>query len=371
MWRESRGVRGTLGARAARMANYNPNGRNAGSSDDYRSSWRSQDERGRWRDRDDEDRYASERRSLRGSYDDDRDEGYRSVERYGQGQSGTMGGRYGEDRSSGMQGRNQNYGAGYEDRPYGGMGLDDRFAGRGGASWSGGREGYGRQEEGLGQRGYGGGEYRSSGPSGYDGRPHQGYGYATEQPASRGNERGTSDDTYGRYGRSGEGWGPQGPAAGYTGGYSTAPGGRQGQPGREGGGEHTRYGVPGGQPGGGTWGYGGEQRGMYRGKGPVGYQRSDERIRENVCEALTDDEHVDASHIEVTVKNGDVTLAGTVSERRMKRLAEDVVERVSGVKDVQNQLRVVSDTQRPGNPGSTSGVSKSETEGQGDKRGRS
>ena len=78
----------------------------------------------------------------------------------------------------------------------------------------------------------------------------------------------------------------------------------------------------------------------FRGRGPKGYQRSDERIREDVCERLTDDDYVDASDIEVTVAGGTVTLAGTVDDRSAKRRAEDVVESVTGVKDVLNQLRV-------------------------------
>jgi osmotically-inducible protein OsmY len=80
----------------------------------------------------------------------------------------------------------------------------------------------------------------------------------------------------------------------------------------------------------------------HRGKGPAGYTRSDERIRENVCEALADDDRVDASNIEVTVKNGEVILTGTVDDRQSKRMAEECVENLSGVKDVQNQLRVGS-----------------------------
>lgn len=83
--------------------------------------------------------------------------------------------------------------------------------------------------------------------------------------------------------------------------------------------------------------------GPHHGKGPSGFKRSDERVREMVCEALTDDDHVDASNIEVSVKAGEVTLTGTIDDRRMKRLAEDCVERVAGVRDVLNQLRVGSE----------------------------
>jgi osmotically-inducible protein OsmY len=73
--------------------------------------------------------------------------------------------------------------------------------------------------------------------------------------------------------------------------------------------------------------------------GPKGFKRSDDRVREDVCERLTRAD-VDASEIEVEVKDGEVTLRGTVSERWMKHEAERTIEGVSGVKDVQNQIRV-------------------------------
>ena len=85
----------------------------------------------------------------------------------------------------------------------------------------------------------------------------------------------------------------------------------------------------------------GAYHGNHRGKGPATFTRSDERIRDLVCEALTDDDRVDATHVEVHVKGGDVTLTGTVEDRPQKRAAEDCAESVSGVKDVQNQLRVI------------------------------
>ncbi len=80
--------------------------------------------------------------------------------------------------------------------------------------------------------------------------------------------------------------------------------------------------------------------GPYSGMGPQGYQRSDDRIEEDVCERLTQHGQIDASNIQVQVKDGVVTLTGTVDSRHVKRLAEDTVEDVSGVKDVQNELKV-------------------------------
>lgn len=78
----------------------------------------------------------------------------------------------------------------------------------------------------------------------------------------------------------------------------------------------------------------------HRGRGPGNYTRSNERILEDACDSLTDDRVVDASNIEVTVEDGEVTLNGTVSSRRQKRRAEDCVDCISGVSHVQNNLRV-------------------------------
>ena len=81
-------------------------------------------------------------------------------------------------------------------------------------------------------------------------------------------------------------------------------------------------------------------RPSYRGRGPKGYQRSDERIREDICERLSYDDYVDASEIEVNVSEGTVTLTGSVDDRSTKRRAEDIAESVSGVREIENQIRV-------------------------------
>ena len=77
----------------------------------------------------------------------------------------------------------------------------------------------------------------------------------------------------------------------------------------------------------------------HAGRGPRGFQRSDDRIMEEVCERLTWDPDLDASEIEVRVESGVVTLEGMVESRRDKRRAEDLVDEVRGVVDVQNRLR--------------------------------
>lgn len=88
--------------------------------------------------------------------------------------------------------------------------------------------------------------------------------------------------------------------------------------------------------------------GGHRGVGPQGYVRSDERIREDVCERLTLHDAIDASRIEVDVVEGVVTLGGDVPERYMKHLAEDAVVDTIGVKDVENALRVRAGGQSDG-----------------------
>lgn len=108
----------------------------------------------------------------------------------------------------------------------------------------------------------------------------------------------------------------------------------------------------------------GRRRESYRGHGPSGYTRTDERIREDVSERLTDDWAVDARKIEVAVSGGEITLNGTVASRDQKRRAEDLADDVSGVKHVQNNLRV-EDTQTwansPGSETTASSTNKTTT----------
>lgn len=83
-----------------------------------------------------------------------------------------------------------------------------------------------------------------------------------------------------------------------------------------------------------------ERRAGHRGRGPKGYRRSDQRISDDVHDRLTDDPWLDASAIEVAVKDGEVTLTGTVIDRNAKHHAERIIEDVSGVDHVQNNLRI-------------------------------
>ena len=143
----------------------------------------------------------------------------------------------------------------------------------------------------------------------------------------------------------------------YRGDVARAQGG-YGQYGEQGrqfqGGQEQRYGEGGGMMGGnpplervasgeadrGWRANMGMGEGRHRGRGPKNYVRSDDRIREDVNDRLSDDSWLDASEIEVQVSKCEVTLSGTVQSREDRRRAEDLVEQVSGVKHVQNNLRV-------------------------------
>lgn len=112
-----------------------------------------------------------------------------------------------------------------------------------------------------------------------------------------------------------------------------------------GGGRETRFGQGFGQGQGGgqfrTNNVDIPQRGLgFRGVGPKGSQRNDDRIREDVIEFLTQHDDVDASEINVEIQRGVVTLTGIVEDKQQKLLAEFIASNITGVNDVDNRLRV-------------------------------
>ncbi|WP_165373343.1 BON domain-containing protein [Sorangium cellulosum] len=123
------------------------------------------------------------------------------------------------------------------------------------------------------------------------------------------------------------------------------PQARRGRPG-----EH-RGGWAGQELGGPSFHPGGPHRGLSgaRGRPPEGYRRPDERIREDLREQISECPDLDASDVEVKVQDGEVTLSGTVRERRFKHQIEALAERVSGVTDVRNEIRLQRG-QQPGGP---------------------
>jgi hypothetical protein len=68
----------------------------------------------------------------------------------------------------------------------------------------------------------------------------------------------------------------------------------------------------------------------YRGVGPKGYQRTDQHVRDQICERLLLDPYLDASRILVRVSRGKVKLTGSVPSERMRESAIAAALNVSG-----------------------------------------
>jgi osmotically-inducible protein OsmY len=67
---------------------------------------------------------------------------------------------------------------------------------------------------------------------------------------------------------------------------------------------------------------------------------SDGRIREAIRLRLRNDGELDASKILVLVRNGQVTLDGSVDTRQMRRRAGEIAQATSGVASVRNRVVV-------------------------------
>jgi hypothetical protein len=73
---------------------------------------------------------------------------------------------------------------------------------------------------------------------------------------------------------------------------------------------------------------------------PTTRSRSDERLREDVCDRLMLNEGIDCSDVSVDVHGGVVILEGSVPQRQMRYVIEDLAAECRGVKDVENCIRV-------------------------------
>lgn len=276
-------------------------------------------------------------------------------------QAGRFGGYASEDES--VYGLNQRGAREFAQEQYGqgfrGQGGQSRF-GQGGYGGQGQQRGLGRNE-GLGQSG-GYGAYGESqyGQGGYGPSPYgQGYrqgGYAQGGYGQSGYNQGAYNQSsynqrpydQGEYNQSGYGRGDFAqvgfghggdPRQGHALGDYRQRG--YGQSGYNQGGYNQGYAQGDEDWGSAGYGMGGQQgRQSHRGKGPRNYARSDERITEDLNEWLMQDDSIDATNINVSVSNGEVTLEGTVEQRWMKHRIEDLAERCSGVKDVENKIRV-------------------------------
>ena len=69
-------------------------------------------------------------------------------------------------------------------------------------------------------------------------------------------------------------------------------------------------------------------------------RRPDAQLAQELQEILSKDPELDSTEIEVEVEGGAVTLRGVVDSSDARLLAEELVESVSGVREVHNNLKV-------------------------------
>jgi hypothetical protein len=69
-------------------------------------------------------------------------------------------------------------------------------------------------------------------------------------------------------------------------------------------------------------------------------------LKEIICEHLMEDPDIDASEVNIEVSGAVVTLTGSIEDRRTKYEIEDIIERIGGVRDINNQLKVERDRNR-------------------------
>ena len=79
--------------------------------------------------------------------------------------------------------------------------------------------------------------------------------------------------------------------------------------------------------------------GKHAGRGPKNYRRPDPRIKEDLSERLMWDDEIDASDVEIEVRDGVVLLTGSVQDRRDRWRIDDIAEQVPGVREVTNRIR--------------------------------
>jgi hypothetical protein len=277
------------------------------------------------------------------------DQGRQESERYdyggGQGSGGGYGGGADELGYGGGEGRYTQEHR-YTQRPYEQQGTGFGFRQRGPRADEQGARPYGWEDQYRARR-YSQPQYRPY--AGYFPRDQYGQEHSSEQLFGREPFRRDDEPRYFGTGAAGRG-GP-----GFTGGAYAYGDGPPDRPRLQ----DTEYsdesalsygrGYRRGYGGGGSGGYGrpGAPRNRPFPPGPKGYQRSDERLNEDISERLMEAVHIDSSEVTVEVRDAKVVLEGVVPDRRMKHAIEDLVDACPGVQDIDNRVRVGSASVQP------------------------
>lgn len=324
-----------------------------------------------WGSAGESDRYSSERNRSQGSSGRGGSSGggYSGGSRgYSGGERGRgSGGEYGSRRLS------SEHGSGYDrstGEGYGGASYGDEYGSNYGGGFERGEGRYRDTTSGYSQRSsYPGESSRQTGRSyGDSSRGRYGEGRQYGQDRDWSEDRGSYENRGGYQGQSGY----QGRSGNEGRGRYESRSGYEGQGGYE---DRSRYGERDDR---GWWDrlsdtvaswFGDEEaerrRQMerpYEGRGPKGYRRSDDRIKEDVNDRLSEG-YLDATEIEVNVSSSEVVLTGTVNSRADKRRAEAIAEHVSGVTNVENRLRVRNQQQYGSTYGMSEGTSSMGTPG--------
>jgi osmotically-inducible protein OsmY len=278
----------------------------------------------RWRERN----YGSRNEEERNRGDWEEQSGQRGLSGYSGGSESEQSG-WGRDMDEDRWGQGGYGQSQYGQREQGGYGQS-QYGQRGQGGY--GQSQYGQREQGgYGRSQYGQREQGGHGQSQYGQREQGGYGQSSQYGQRE--QGGYGGGTRQQYGRQYESQSFDQPyPSGFQSDFSSSQRSRSGF-GRE--------------------GYG--ESGAHRGKGPKGYTRSDERLKEVICEKLTDDPMIDASEINIEVTGQTVKLTGTVDDRSTKYEVEELIERCGGVKDIDNQLRVRSGSWQSSQMGSQTG----------------
>lgn len=94
----------------------------------------------------------------------------------------------------------------------------------------------------------------------------------------------------------------------------------------------------------------GREDGPATGIAAGGDRPSDEEMRQDLLTRLRENGDIDHTRIQVDVRNGEITLRGSVVNLLVSQMAESVANEVPGVADVHNELATQAGPESPESP---------------------